>query len=853
MKKLQTYKVTPSLPQELQALQTLANNFYWTWDADFQHLFRRLDRSLWEECDRNPAYLLGNIDQKRLSNRRQDEGYLSHLSRSRETLEKYLSKPTWFDKINSNHKAFTIAYFSMEYGLASALPIYSGGLGILAADHLKSSSDLGLPLVAVGLLYQEGYFHQYLSSDGWQQETYPESDFYNLPIQLVEKENTPVIISVEFPDREVFAQIWKARIGRIELYLLDTNIARNNDKDKNITDRLYGGDKELRIQQEILLGIGGMRALHALDISPTVCHMNEGHSAFLALERIRLIMSEYNLTFNEAKEAIRGGTVFTSHTPVQAGIDEFDPNLVEHYLASYYQSFNISKKEFLELGGVHLPQTEGKFNMAIFAINTTGQYNGVSRLHGEIARAMWNYLWPELPENEVPITHVTNGVHIQTWISEDLADLFHHYLGPKWFNQPLESQVWTRIQQIPDEELWRAHERQREQLVAFARKNLQKQLENSGASSNEVELAREVLDPKALTIGFGRRFAQYKRAYLLFKDLKRLEKLLNNPEHPVQLVFSGKAHPHDNVGKGIIKDIVNTIRHTDLRNKIVFLEDYDMRIASHMISGVDVWLNTPRRPREASGTSGMKAGANGVLNLSILDGWWDEAYNNNVGWAIGRGEVYQDHEEQDDIEAEALYDLLENSVIPIFYDRGRSDLPRRWIEMMKNSIQKVCPQYNTHRMVRDYFEQFYIQAEERWERLSDNQFQATKDLIAWKEKIQKNWNKIKVTSVTVEDREIKVGNSLQVRSKITIDGLKTDDISVEIYYGHLNAQGEIQNGKSLEMSPAETREKTIDYHAHVPCETTGQHGLLVRIRPKHPELTNPFEMGLVHWYNEQNS
>ncbi len=847
MKTLKTFKVIPALPEELKSLKTLANNFYWTWDYDLQHLFRRLDRSLWEACDRNPAYLLGNIDQKRLLNRKQDEGYLSHLARSHETLQRYLSKPTWFAKVNKKHNPFTIAYFSMEYGLASALPIYSGGLGILAADHLKSSSDLGLPLVAVGLLYQEGYFHQYLTSDGWQQETYPPNDFYNMPIQLMQKENTPVTISVDLANRQVFAQIWKVQIGRIELYLLDTNIAKNKIEDKNLTNRLYGGDDEKRIQQEILLGIGGMRALNALGMSPNVCHMNEGHSAFLALERIRLIMSQYNVTFTEAREAIRGGTVFTSHTPVPAGIDEFDSNLVEHYLAPYYEAFNIDKKEFLELGGTHLPQTNGKFNMAIFAINTAGQYNGVSRLHGVVARNMWHYLWPELPENEVPITHVTNGVHIQSWISEDLADLFNHYLGPKWFNQPDENRVWERVQQIPDEELWRAHERQRDQLVAFARKKLYRQLENSGANSNEIDLAREVLDPKALTIGFARRFAQYKRAFLLFKDLKRLERLLNNPDRPVQLLFAGKAHPKDNMGKGIIKDIVNTIRHSDLRNKIVFLEDYDMRIASYLISGVDVWLNTPRRPREASGTSGMKAAANGVLNLSILDGWWDEAYNNNIGWAIGRGEIYNNHDEQDNIEAEALYDLLETHVIPIFYDRGRSGLPRKWISMMKNCIHKVCPQFNTHRMVKNYFEHFYVLAEERWERLSDNQFQATKNLISWKEKIRKNWHKIKIIDVTMENKEIKVGNSLQVNSKVAIDGLSPEDISVEIYYGYINTHGEIQNGRSLQMDIISKSEKIISYSAQVPCETTGQHGFAVRIRPNHPELTNPFEMGLVKW------
>lgn len=857
MPKIRKYRVLPSLPEELSALPDLAHNLYWTWHHDIQALFRRLDREGWERNKHNPVLLLGEMPQTDLEKRAQDDSYLSHLERAVQSLQEYLNTDSWFHKSYGDDEKLQIAYFSMEYGLAECLPIYSGGLGILAADHLKSASDLGIPLVGVGLLYQEGYFQQYLTTDGYQREKYIERDFYNMPLKIQRDENgKPVKISVDFPGRKVYAQIWRAQVGRVPLYLLDTNIPENSHKDQNITDRLYGGDNETRIEQEILLGIGGIRALEAVGIKPDVCHMNEGHSAFLALERIRQVMRDHGLTFKQAHEATRGGNVFTSHTPVPAGIDEFELPLIDQYFSEVYETLKLSREEFHRLGGAHLPQTQGKFNMAIFAINMAGSCNGVSKLHGKVARKMWNYLWPDVPEQEVPIGHVTNGIHFRTWISEELADLLNRYLGPKWYLNPVDEDIWKRVDEIPDEELWRAHERQREQLVVFARNKLKEQLETSGVSQSQLQEAHEVLNPKALTIGFARRFAEYKRASLIFKDLERLSKILNDIEKPVQIILAGKAHPKDEIGKKMIRELIHIIRSEGFRHHVIFLEDYDIQIASLMVQGVDVWLNTPRRPREASGTSGMKAGANGVLNLSTLDGWWDEAYRPDLGWAIGRGEEYgeDEKEEQDRIESELIYHLLENEIIPLFYRRGPSEIPRRWIQMMKNSIKFLGPVFNTNRMVRDYFTSFYLPAAKRWQRLSANNMETAKTLAAWKEKVYKNWDKVRFLKVVSENGErISVGQQFKVKAWLEMDGLSPDDVSVEVFYGHLHASGEIVNGKVAKMEVVQKEaDKSYLYETAITAEKTGHHGFAVRVLPYHPELNNPFEMGLITWDESAN-
>ncbi len=851
MFKIKKYKVIASLPEELKDLRELAFNLYWTWNHEVRNLFRRLDRELWEATGHNPVLLLGQIDQKKLENRARDEGYLSNLQRAKESMDKYLNAKTWFQKTYPDLTPFHIAYFSMEYGLTKGLPMYSGGLGVLSADHLKSASDLGIPLVGVGLLYQKGYFNQYLSKDGWQQESFPTNDFYNMPLKMEKDEKgDPLTIEVDILDRKVRVYIWRAQIGRIPLFLLDTNCPENIPEDQDITDQLYGGDNEMRIKQEIVLGIGGLRVLERLGIRPEVCHMNEGHSAFMALERVRQLMVENKLTFPEAREATRPSNIFTSHTPVPAGIDEFDTHLIDRYLGRYYEVLQISAAEFHQLGGVHYPQSRGKFNMAIFAINMSGVCNGVSRLHGHVARKMWHYLWPELPEAEVPIEHITNGIHIPTWISEDMAELFNRYLGPKWFQDPLDKNIWSRVQQIPDEELWRTHERRRERLVAFTRRKLRQQLENSSASASDIALADEVLDPKVLTIGFARRFAEYKRAKLIFYDLERLLAILNNKDYPVQIIFAGKAHPHDNIGKGIIRDLVNIIRAEEFRHRVVFLEDYDMEIAANLVRGADIWLNTPRRPREASGTSGMKAAINGVLNVSILDGWWDEAYRNVHGWAIGRGEEFDSLEDQDRHDAESLYSLLEQEIVPLFYKRSANGLPREWLRMMKSSIQNLSPIYNTNRMVLEYFSSYYLPSMEKWHRLCQNNMELAKNLTYWKEKLQQNWQNVKIISAESENgHEIPVGGKIHVIATIDTGNLKPEDLRVEVYYGPLDTNGTIIAGRHVVMQlQKQLKKNQYQYDAVVPCETTGQHGYTIRVFPFHDEANKPSDTGLIRWF-----
>ncbi len=851
---IQNIRVSPKLPEELAYLRKLAYNLYWSWDHNSRALFRRLDEKLWDDVNRNPVLMLGSVSQDRLEYLAQNQGYLAEIQRVQERIEGYMTRKAWYEEHYGDKEKFTIAYFSMEYGLGVGLPIYSGGLGILAGDHLKSASDLGLPFVAIGLAYQGGFFQQYLAADGWQQETYPVNDFYNLPMMLEKDKNgNAITIDVEFPGRTVVAQIWRVQVGRVPLFLLDTNIPHNSPQDRDLTGQLYGGDNEMRIQQEIILGIGGLRALAAMNIVPQVCHMNEGHAAFLSMERVRTFMqANKNVSFEQAKEAIRSGNVFTTHTPVPAGIDEFDPGMVEKYLSPYYGSLGISTEEFMQLGGIHIPETKGKFNMAIFAIKMANGYNGVSRLHGRVARHMWNYLWPGAPEDEVPIGHVTNGVHVRTWLSPGMSELFSRYLDPNWYRNPIDETMWENIDQIPDEELWRTHERRRERLVAFARHRLAKRLEKLGAHPADIERASEVLKPDALTIGFARRFASYKRAHLFFRDIERLRKIFNNPDRPVQLIIAGKAHPADKLGKEIIKNIMNIITDDEFRDKIVFLENYDMRVASYLVQGVDVWLNNPRRPREASGTSGMKASANGVLNLSILDGWWDEAYemNKNVGWAIGNGEEhFASESEQDDIESAALYHILENDVIPTFYDRGRSGIPREWISMMKTNMKIVCPFFNTNRMVRNYLTSYYLPAFEQWTKLATDRGVTAKKLVEWRDKITQLWESLAIVDVkSVSQNSVMIGEEIKVNADIKLGDIKKDDVQVQLYFGRVDQHGELVDTEVLPMHLEAQSGGLSSYCAKFTVDSTGQHGYSVRVVPNHELIDNPMRLGLIKWY-----
>ncbi len=851
MKTMRTFTVVPSLPPELECLREIAYNLWWSWDHEAIELFRRLDRPLWESTHHNPVLMLGTVRQALLRAAAADRGFLAHLERVYDRFQRYLKQPTWYDQCTSEQpQGQCIVYFSAEFAVAECMPVYSGGLGILAGDHLKSASDVGLPMVGVGLLYQEGYFRQYLSADGWQQESYPINDLYNMPIQLRrDKNGKPLTICVELPGRQVKAQVWQASVGRVPLFLLDTNIPENSPEDQDITDKLYGGDLEMRIQQEIVLGIGGIRMLAAIDLCPTVCHMNEGHSAFLAIERIRMLIEKHGLSFAEAREAALAGNVFTTHTAVPAGIDLFPPQLIDRYLGHYYAALGISRYEFLALGRAN-PYDEGEpLNMAILAIRLASYTNGVSRLHGQIARSMWQNLWPNVPQAEIPIRHITNGIHVPSWVSRDLAELYDLYLGPCWREDPADQTVWAGVNDIPDGELWRTHERRRERLVAVARQELRQQLENRGAPPTEIAIASETVDPEVLTIGFARRFATYKRATLIFRDVERLARILNNPQRPVQIIFAGKAHPHDTAGKELIRQIIHVARRQELRQRIVFLENYDMNLARYILQGTDVWLNNPRRPREASGTSGMKAAANGAINLSILDGWWDEAYTPEVGWAIGRGEVYDDLNFQDDIESRVMYELLEKEIVPLFYDLGADGLPRKWIARMKTSMAAVCPVFNTNRMVLRYMEEAYSPATELFRRLAENDMAGARTLAAWKAHLRQHWDQIKVIQVKDDSpAELKVDDSLRVQAEIFLGELQPTDVRVEFYYGRVDQQGQIVDGRAIATTHAEPNGGgSYIFSGAVPCEMSGQYGYALRILPRHPDLSNAFEMHLIRW------
>ncbi|MCB4791010.1 MAG: alpha-glucan family phosphorylase [Elusimicrobia bacterium] len=831
------YVIIPSLPDNLKPLLEIAYNLWWVSNSDALELFRRVDFDLWEEVNHNPIQLLGAIKEERLNELSKDNSFVSHLDHIKHDMKRYMEFTTWYEKEFPDNKNCKIAYFSTEFGLHDSLPLYSGGLGILSGDHIKSASDMGLPLVGVGLLYRYGYFKQYLSYDGWQQEEYVENHFFRMPLMLEkDQQGNPLKIFVEIPTGKIYAQIWRLQIGRIPLYLIDTDVQENKLEDREITGQLYGGDREMRIKQELMLGVGGMRALKALGIEPSVIHINEGHSAFLLLEKIRSLMADQKITFEQAAEVVRISCVFTTHTPVPAGNETFDPVLVDKYLSPLYKKLGLKKEEFLALGRQNPANLNELFCMTILALKMVDSANGVSRLHGTISRNMWTGIWPELPKSEVPITHITNGIHTTTWISREMAQLFDRYLGPTWKDEPEDQSIWERIMQIPDAELWRSHERRRERLVTFARKRLKSQLQNRGASPSEIDLAEEVLDPEALTICFGRRFASYKRGNLIFRDINRLKSMVTKKNMPVQFIFGGKAHPNDNVGKELIKSIIHIARDPDLRDRIVFLENYDMSVSHYMVQGADIWLNNPRRPYEASGTSGMKAAANGTLNFSVLDGWWCEAYNPDNGWAIGSGEEYENTDYQDELESKAMYDILEKDIIPLFYSRGPDGLPRGWTSKMKLSMSSICPGFNTNRMIEEYTRKFYNPSNSRFWKLAANGFEPAKRKAEWKKKACDNWQQMNI--LKVEDNlnsELILGKTFNIRAKVQLgDVLVPEDVSVQVYFGYLDSRNRMSDTIINEMKLAEkSQDGTYVYEAVIKGDRIGHCGYVVRILPKY--------------------
>jgi glycogen phosphorylase len=853
MRPLRTFTVEPSLPEPLAPLGEVARNLWWTWQGEVLDLFRRLDQRLWEDCYHNPVAMLGRIQQERLAEAATDEGFLAHLHRTHEALRQYIERPSWWTRTYGPAGQPLVAYFCAEFGITECIPIYSGGLGVLAGDHLKSASELGLPLIGVGLLYQQGYFRQRLNADGWQLELFPRNDFHNMPVDIVRNpDGTPLMIQVDMQSRTVRAQTWRVRVGRIQLYLLDTNVVENVPEDRHITAQLYGGDQEMRIRQEILLGVGGVRMLKALGIEPHVYHMNEGHSAFLGVERIRLLMAEQGISFEEAREAVSASNVFTTHTPVPAGNDAFEPWLIDKYFANYWGQLGLGRDSFLALGRQEANNRDEPMSLTVLALRLSSYRNGVSQLHGNVSRRLWANVWPGVPVEEMPIRSITNGIHIRGWLSHDMAELYDRYVGTGWHESAAETNAWKGIEAIPDTELWRTHERRRERLVTFARARLKDQLIKRGAGATEVAAAEEALDPEALTIGFARRFATYKRAALILADTQRLAKLVGDTGRRVQILFAGKAHPRDNPGKDLIRQIVHIARQEPFRKNIVFIEDYDINVARYMVQGVDVWLNTPLRPMEASGTSGMKVVANGGLNISVLDGWWAEAYDSEVGWAIGSGENYDDLEYQNAVESQALYDLLEKEVVPLFFERGQDRLPRKWVAKMKASMSRLAPVYNTNRMVRQYSEQFYAPALKRWDELVANNMQRARELAAWRRQVADGFGAIHIESVTDNvDGGVgatHVGKELRVEAVVNLGSLSVADLRVELYWGLLDQDGQLSIGQALPMEPAgpETDHR-VRYVVTVPCIHSGMTGYTVRATPQHPLLGPGRELAMIRW------
>jgi glycogen phosphorylase len=847
---IRTFTVLPKLPDRLVPLHTLAYNLWWSWNADAVALFRRINSDLFEALDHSPIRLLGATGQGRFEELAADDGFLAHMDRVAEALEHYLKAPTWFSTNFASDADARVAYFSAEFGIHESIPVYSGGLGVLAGDHLKSASDLGIPLSGVSLMYREGYFRQYLNVDGWQQERYPENDFFTLPlIPETDSAGEPVLVSVSFPGRDVQLRVWRIQVGRVPLYLLDANIPQNRPEDRAITAQLYGGDQHTRIQQEICLGIGGIRALNAMGKMPTVCHMNEGHAAFTTLERIRMLMEEHKLDFSSALEAVKAGTCFTTHTPVPAGNDAFPMAMIEQYLGDYMAKMGVDRNTLAAFGRQHPGNEQEPFGMTVLALKLANVSNGVSKLHGSVTRKMWKDLWPDLPPGEVPITSITNGVHTQSWLSPEIAGLYDRYLGIQWEERPTDFAIWKRVEHIPDAELWRTHERGRERLVAFARARLRAQFQRRGSPPSVVASAEEILDPDALTIGFARRFATYKRGDLIFRNGERLSAIVNSKDRPVQFVFAGKAHPRDNGGKELIQRVVQQARKPEFRRRVAFIEDYDMNVARHLVQGVDVWLNNPRRPLEASGTSGMKVPGNGGLNLSILDGWWVEGYDGDNGWAIGAGEEYTDLTYQDDVESRALLDLLEQDIVPTFYKRGGDGLPREWIRRMKRSIMSLVPVFNTNRMVEEYAERCYVPSHRRAAKLSAEHLKAARELAAWRRRVAGDWNQVRIEGVEAPAGEsLRVGSEFPVKVRVHLGAFSPDDVEVQLCHGVLDAMGEIADPRATPLRPDPTRNgSTVLFAGSVPCRASGQFGFSVRVVPKHPNLPHSFEPGLVTW------
>jgi glycogen phosphorylase len=841
MKALRSFTVRPSLPPDLGALEELAFNLRWSWDDQTRDLFRWVDPHLWDASVHDPVRMLGLVDRERLDALAHDAGFKRFLGEVREELQRYLDGERWFQSRGESPLRL-VAYFSPEFGIAEAVPQYSGGLGVLAGDHLKSSSDLGVPLVGVGLLYRHGYFRQSLDADGWQQERYPLLDPHVMALRLC----TDVRISVDIAGVPLVAQVWQANVGRVPLYFLDADVDDNPDDVRAVTDRLYGGDVEHRLRQEILLGVGGVRALQAVGVEAQVFHTNEGHAGFLGLERIRQLVTDQGLTYPEAIEAVRAGCIFTTHTPVPAGIDRFPRELMDKYFSAWCAEVGVGVDDLMALGHRPGDAPDERFNMAVMGLRLAGRSNGVAQLHGEVSRKMFGDLWPDIPPDEVPIISITNGVHAHTWVSPEMADVFTRHVLPDW--DEAGPAAWDRIFEMPDDELWRAREQGRERLVAFVRRRLREGARARGLAGSDVAWADEVLDPRVLTVGFARRFATYKRASLLLSQPDRLKALLLSPDRPIQLVFAGKAHPADEGGKEMIRQIVAFSSSPEVRHRFVFVDDYDIAVARALYQGADVWLNNPRRPQEACGTSGMKAALNGSLNLSILDGWWHEMFDGENGWAISSAEDVEDIERRDKLEAGALFDLFERQVVPLFYETYGGPVPRRWLKKVRKSLTSLGPKVTASRMVAEYVERLYEPTAARANTLSADGLARARALAAWKQRIAEAWHGLHVDRVEGDGAAAELGGARTVEAVVSLGTLSADDVDVQLVHGPVGQGDELTERTSASMHPAgATDDDHARYVGSFSCERAGRYGFTVRIVPRHPDLVGNSELGLAAW------
>jgi starch phosphorylase len=849
MRPIVTFTVEHDLPEQLARLNELCRNLYWTWNPTIREFLRSIDPERWHLTNHNPLKVLQDTPPERLRQLAGDPEFVGRYHEALRTLEGYLSARRWYGTRRSD-RSERIAYFSAEFGLHESVPLYSGGLGVLSGDHTKSASDLQLPFVCVGLMYQMGYFCQRLTHDGVQLETYDFNDPSTLPLtEMTDASRRPLRIGVEFPRGTVHARIWRLDVGTVPRYLLDTNIKENTITEyRDIADYLYGGDREVRIMQEIMLGIGGIRALRALGIEPTVTHSNEGHSAFLMLERTRLLMEEMGMTFAEAAELAAAGSVFTTHTPVPAGNDVFPVEMMEKYFSRYWPLLGLSREEFYSLGRVNPSDVTEGFSMTVLALKMTSRHNGVSQLHARVSHDMWKGIWSGIPASETPITGITNGVHTQTWVADAMSGVFDQHLGDDWRTRITDTGMWSRTAEIPSGILWSVKNQLRSDLINYVRWRLEEQHAETYTSSTTGRNAGGILNPEVLTIGFARRFATYKRATLLLRDRERALRLFNDAERPIQLVIAGKAHPKDIPGKEFIKAVMEFLHETGLEEKIVFIEDYDLAVARRMVQGCDIWLNTPRRPQEASGTSGMKAAINGTLNTSILDGWFPEAYDGTNGFAIGSGEEFTDPNMQDEIESRQLYRLLEEDIIPMFYSRNKKGVPEKWVAMQKRALVTMAAQFSSDRMVEEYAERFYFPCSDRFQRLRADGGRAVRDLIGWKRRIYQAWSGVRFVEVTTDAAEgMKVGEGLPVTARMSLGILSPDEVRVEVYYGRIDADGLISDGESFPLQRTDASNGLAVFAGNVPLHRVGHAGMTVRAMPSHPELGDKFAMNLVTW------